>query len=59
MPAGGVDMDQENISSWFRAGVSAVGMGSKLITRNVLENKVYNQLYTDTLHALQMVKAAR
>jgi 2-dehydro-3-deoxyphosphogluconate aldolase/(4S)-4-hydroxy-2-oxoglutarate aldolase len=59
MPTGGVDMDQENISSWFRAGVSAVGMGSKLITKNVLENKAYDQLYTDTLQAIQMVNAAR
>jgi len=59
MPTGGVDMDQDNISSWFKAGVSAVGMGSKLITKNVLENKAYDQLYTDTLRALQMVNAAR
>jgi 2-dehydro-3-deoxyphosphogluconate aldolase/(4S)-4-hydroxy-2-oxoglutarate aldolase len=59
MPTGGVDMDQDNISSWFKAGVSAVGVGSKLITKNVLENKAYDQLYTDTLQALQMVNAAR
>lgn len=59
MPTGGVDMDQDNISSWFKAGVSAVGMGSKLITKNVLDNKAYDQLYTDTLRALQMVNAAR
>jgi 2-dehydro-3-deoxyphosphogluconate aldolase/(4S)-4-hydroxy-2-oxoglutarate aldolase len=59
MPTGGVDMDQDNISSWFKAGVAAVGMGSKLITKNVLENKAYDQLYTDTLRALQMVNAAR
>ena len=59
MPTGGVDMDQDNISSWFKSGVAAVGMGSKLITKNVLENKAYDQLYTDTLRALQMVNAAR
>ncbi|MFD0792143.1 bifunctional 4-hydroxy-2-oxoglutarate aldolase/2-dehydro-3-deoxy-phosphogluconate aldolase [Mucilaginibacter litoreus] len=59
MPTGGVDMDAQNIASWFTAGVAAVGMGSKLITRNVLDNKDYNQLYTDTLLTLQLVKQAR
>lgn len=59
MPTGGVDMNAENIASWFKAGVVAVGMGSKLITSAVLNEKNYNQLYTDTLHALELVKAAR
>lgn len=30
MPTGGVSPDQQNVSEWFEAGVSAVGMGSKL-----------------------------
>lgn len=30
MPTGGVNPDQFSISKWFDAGVSAVGMGSKL-----------------------------
>jgi 2-dehydro-3-deoxyphosphogluconate aldolase/(4S)-4-hydroxy-2-oxoglutarate aldolase len=29
MPTGGVDLDKDNIAGWFKAGVSAVGMGSK------------------------------
>ncbi|MDB5031981.1 bifunctional 4-hydroxy-2-oxoglutarate aldolase/2-dehydro-3-deoxy-phosphogluconate aldolase [Mucilaginibacter sp.] len=59
MPTGGVEMDQQNITSWFNAGVSAVGMGSKLITKAILESKDYGQLYIDTLQALQYVQAAR
>ena len=31
MPTGGVD--SENLEAWFRAGASAVGMGSSLISR--------------------------
>src|SRR5690606_21485865 len=31
MPTGGVDLEIGNLSSWFKAGVCAVGMGSKLI----------------------------
>ena len=36
MPTGGVDTTKESIDSWFKAGVSAVGMGSKLIRLMVL-----------------------
>jgi 2-dehydro-3-deoxyphosphogluconate aldolase / (4S)-4-hydroxy-2-oxoglutarate aldolase len=59
MPTGGVELEHENISGWFHAGVCAVGMGSKLITKNVLEYKEYDQLYTETLRALQIVQSAR
>jgi|SRR5690606_20281258 len=32
MLTGGVETNQENIASWFSAGVSAVGLGSQLFT---------------------------
>jgi len=44
MPTGGVDITSENLQSWFNAGVCAVGMGSKLITKKILENKSYNTI---------------
>jgi len=59
MPTGGVELTQENISSWFKAGVCAVGMGSKLITKDILSSGSYNQLYLDTIEALKLVQAAR
>ena len=58
IPTGGVEMNAKNISSWFRAGVGAVGMGSKLITKEILEKRQYDQLYTDTIKAIELVKAA-
>ena len=33
MPTGGVSPEEKNITEWFEAGVSAVGMGSKLFAR--------------------------
>lgn len=30
MPTGGVDVEESNIKNWFAAGVTSVGMGSKL-----------------------------
>jgi 2-dehydro-3-deoxyphosphogluconate aldolase/(4S)-4-hydroxy-2-oxoglutarate aldolase len=59
MPTGGVELNKENISGWFKSGVCAVGMGSRLITKEILQNKLYDKLYEDTVKALQLVKAAR
>jgi 2-dehydro-3-deoxyphosphogluconate aldolase/(4S)-4-hydroxy-2-oxoglutarate aldolase len=59
IPTGGVDLNMDNISTWFRAGVCAVGMGSKLISKNVFDNRLYDQLYTDTLKLLEMVQLCK
>jgi len=59
MPTGGVDLTKESISTWFKAGVCAVGMGSKLISKTVLENQQYDALYKNTLEALALVKASK
>jgi 2-dehydro-3-deoxyphosphogluconate aldolase/(4S)-4-hydroxy-2-oxoglutarate aldolase len=59
IPTGGVDLNIDNISTWFRAGVCAVGMGSKLISKSVLENRLYSQLYDDTIKLLEMVQTCK
>ncbi|HEY4324882.1 MAG TPA: bifunctional 4-hydroxy-2-oxoglutarate aldolase/2-dehydro-3-deoxy-phosphogluconate aldolase [Mucilaginibacter sp.] len=59
MPTGGVELNHDNISSWFKAGVCAVGMGSKLITQRILKQQLFEQLTIDTKKALNLVKAAR
>jgi len=59
VPTGGVELNQKNISDWFKAGVCAVGFGSKLITKDVLEKQLYEQLYADTLKAFEFIKSAR
>ena len=59
IPTGGVDLNIDNISTWFRAGVCAVGMGSKLISKSVLENRLYSQLYNDTIKLLEMVQTCK
>jgi len=58
IPTGGVEITPENISGWFHAGVCAVGLGSKLISKDVLENQLYDELYEQTVKALELVKAA-
>jgi len=59
MPTGGVEIEPENLRNWFKAGVCAVGMGSKLISKDVLANKQYDALYTQTVRALELVKASK
>jgi 2-dehydro-3-deoxyphosphogluconate aldolase / (4S)-4-hydroxy-2-oxoglutarate aldolase len=58
IPTGGVDLTAENIGSWFNAGVCAVGLGSKLISKDVLENKQYDRLYDDALLAMELIAVA-
>ena len=59
MPTGGVDADRENLSAWFKAGVCAVGMGSKLISKNLMEQKDYATIELLTKHTIEMVKAVK
>lgn len=56
MPTGGVDTTRENIESWFKAGVCAVGMGSKLISKKLMQELDYATLEKETLHVLELIK---
>ncbi|HVS96136.1 MAG TPA: hypothetical protein VHE54_06605 [Puia sp.] len=56
IPTGGVEIDEENIRSWVRAGVSAVGLGSRLISKDILRTGNYDQLYEKTLEALKIAR---
>jgi 2-dehydro-3-deoxyphosphogluconate aldolase/(4S)-4-hydroxy-2-oxoglutarate aldolase len=51
---GGVDATEESITSWLKAGAAGVGLGSKLITKNVLANKQYDQLTTTAQQLLSI-----
>jgi 2-dehydro-3-deoxyphosphogluconate aldolase/(4S)-4-hydroxy-2-oxoglutarate aldolase len=55
MPTGGVELDKGNIAGWFKAGVCAVGMGSKLITKSLLENKDYDTITSATKDVIAII----
>jgi len=59
MPTGGVDTTKENLEAWFRAGVSAVGMGSKLISKKLMEQKDYVTIEKLTKEVLQTIQSIR
>lgn len=59
IPTGGVDLTAENIRAWFKAGVSAVGMGSKLISKTVIQDQAYAELQKITEAVLQTIRENR
>ncbi|MEQ9286727.1 MAG: bifunctional 4-hydroxy-2-oxoglutarate aldolase/2-dehydro-3-deoxy-phosphogluconate aldolase [Cyclobacteriaceae bacterium] len=59
MPTGGVEPTEENLSKWFNAGVHCVGMGSQLITKDIIENDNYESLTKTCADALALVKSFR
>lgn len=59
IPTGGVEIEQQNISEWFKSGVCAVGMGSKLISKEILVKKDYNELDALTRKTIDLVKSGR
>jgi 2-dehydro-3-deoxyphosphogluconate aldolase/(4S)-4-hydroxy-2-oxoglutarate aldolase len=44
MPTGGVAPTAENLKAWFDAGVYCVGVGSQLVTGEIVEGKQWHEL---------------
>ena len=59
MPTGGVSTEKSNLEKWFNAGVICVGMGSKLISKKILEEQDYEGLQTLVSETLQTIKEIR
>jgi 2-dehydro-3-deoxyphosphogluconate aldolase / (4S)-4-hydroxy-2-oxoglutarate aldolase len=59
MPTGGVELTKESIGGWFKAGVCAVGMGSQLVSKDVMDGKKYAELTESTKQAIAIVNASR
>jgi len=59
MPTGGVSPTEDNLKGWFDAGVTCVGMGSKLIGKDVLANKDWDGLSNKTKETLALIKTIR
>ena len=57
MPTGGVDTTRENIEGWFKAGVCAVGMGSKLISKQRMQEGDYETIATETKKVMEIISS--
>ena len=56
MPTGGVSPTRESLEAWFRAGVTCVGMGSKLIAKDAHGNFDYQKIQKQVSNALSIIK---
>lgn len=55
MVTGGVECNKENLQNWFSSGADAVGLGSSLISRDILNSKDYKKLEIDTKNLLSIL----
>ncbi|MBC7249110.1 MAG: bifunctional 4-hydroxy-2-oxoglutarate aldolase/2-dehydro-3-deoxy-phosphogluconate aldolase [Anaerolineae bacterium] len=59
MPTGGVDATEESIQAWFGAGVACVGMGSKLIRKDLVAAGDWEGIRQKVEQVLQWIREAR
>jgi 2-dehydro-3-deoxyphosphogluconate aldolase/(4S)-4-hydroxy-2-oxoglutarate aldolase len=59
MPSGGVSPNEENLKEWFGAGAFCVGMGSQLISKEIVSNKNYSELENLCRESLQIIQKIR
>jgi len=59
MPTGGVDCTEESLKKWFGAGVVCVGMGSNLITKEMLDKQDYAGIEAKVKETVQLIKTIR
>lgn len=59
MPTGGVDPDEASVKKWFGAGIVAAGMGSKLITQELLDAKDYAGMTKKVRETVDLIKKVR
>jgi 2-dehydro-3-deoxyphosphogluconate aldolase/(4S)-4-hydroxy-2-oxoglutarate aldolase len=59
MPTGGVDATWENLKAWFDAGVTCVGMGSRLVRKDLISSERWDDLTNLTAQCLAWIREAR
>ena len=59
MPTGGVDATRESIEGWFRAGVTCVGMGSKLVRKDLVAAGDFHGIAEKVAQVLGWIREVR
>jgi len=59
MPTGGVKATREDIYGWIEAGADCLGMGSKLVPKEMVRERDYEGIENNVRHVLSLVKEAR
>jgi 2-dehydro-3-deoxyphosphogluconate aldolase / (4S)-4-hydroxy-2-oxoglutarate aldolase len=59
IPTGGVDATAESIESWFKAGVVSVGLGSKLLTKEIIAKNNMEALTNSVKNVLAIIEKVK
>ncbi|NQV31307.1 MAG: bifunctional 4-hydroxy-2-oxoglutarate aldolase/2-dehydro-3-deoxy-phosphogluconate aldolase [Phycisphaeraceae bacterium] len=59
MPTGGVSPTRENLTEWFEAGATCVGMGSKLVSKDLIQTEDYGALTQKVKDTLALINDIR
>ena len=59
MPTGGVEPTEESLRAWFRAGIVACGIGSGLITKQLLDAKDYQGIEDKVRKTVKLIRTIR
>ena len=59
MPTGGVESTEASLKGWFDAGVACVGMGSNLITKELLKAADYRGIGANIRQTLELIRKIR
>jgi 2-dehydro-3-deoxyphosphogluconate aldolase / (4S)-4-hydroxy-2-oxoglutarate aldolase len=59
MPTGGVSPNKENLQEWFEAGIVCAGMGSKLITKELIASGDYKGITNHVKKVIAIIRELR
>ena len=59
MPTGGVEATEASLRQWFGAGIVACGIGSNLVTKELLDRKDYAGIESRVRDTVQLIKTIR
>ena len=59
MPTGGVDPSPDGLRVWFEAGAAAVGIGSKLVSKDIVKRRDWNGLEASVREVVGWIREAR
>ena len=59
IPTGGVEPTVESIKSWLDAGVCSLGMGSQLLSKDLINSGKFDELQTRVSNAISIINSLR
>jgi 2-dehydro-3-deoxyphosphogluconate aldolase/(4S)-4-hydroxy-2-oxoglutarate aldolase len=59
MPTGGVDATAESVTAWIRAGAAALGLGSRLITNQLVKAGDFDGIARQVAQVIEWIRQAR